>query len=503
MKDAGPRITVIAWDSGRRADALIIPVVVRRGKARLSGRLKIPPAAADAAERLAARLPGACRAGAVDGAMPPRGGPFAWVVVVSVGETPDVGMDHVRVAAAAAQGWCGRHGARNAIVSVDALTDAAGDDAPGAWAEGVVLGSYRFDSHRSAPPDDAPIVQTAQFLAVAAGMRRRVESSVKRAVVRAECANLARDIAHEPANVVQPRDLAARARILARRHGLRCRVLDERQLERLNMRAMLAVGRGSAAPPRLIVLEHKPPRSSGRPIALVGKGLTYDTGGYSLKPTSGMADMKYDKCGAVAVIGALIAAARLKLPKHVVGVIGAAENMISGRAYRPGDILRAANGKTIEVMDTDAEGRLVLADCLHYAEMNFRPAMMIDLATLTGACSIALGEECAGLFATDDRLGGRLREAGERTNERLWQMPMWPKYRERIVGTDADLKNVGGRPGGAITAAMFLKEFVTDKTPWAHLDIAGVASVSKPTPMCPIGATGFGVRLLVEFLESL
>jgi len=212
--------------------------------------------------------------------------------------------------------------------------------------------------------------------------------------------------------------------------------------------------------------------------------------------------MKYDKCGGMAVIGALVAAARLKIKQRVVGIIGAAENMISDRAYRPGDIVRAANGKTIEVLNTDAEGRMVLADCLHYAERTYKPAAMIDLATLTGACEIALGGACAAILSNNDKLTNALIDSGEQTGERLWRLPLWEAYREQIAGTDGDIKNTGGRGGGAITAAMFLKEFVDKKTPWAHLDIAGTATVTKATPICPIGATGFGVRLLMDFIRK-
>jgi len=267
------------------------------------------------------------------------------------------------------------------------------------------------------------------------------------------------------------------------------------------MGAITAVGQGSASKPRMIIFEHPGSRPKSKPIVLVGKALTMDTGGYCIKPGASIPDMKYDKQGGMTVIGVMVAAARLKLKQRIVGIVGAAENMISGDAYLPGDIIRAYNGKTIEVINTDAEGRLVLADCLHYGEKTYSPAAMIDLATLTGACVIALGSACGGLMGTDDKLADALIESGERTDERLWRLPMLPEYREQITGTDGDLKNVGGREAGTITAGMFLKEFVSDKTPWAHLDIAGVASITKAVPTCPVGATGFGVRLLIDYIQ--
>jgi leucyl aminopeptidase len=280
-------------------------------------------------------------------------------------------------------------------------------------------------------------------------------------------------------------------------------VIDDRRLKAMKMGAMLAVGGGSASKPRMIILEHRGSQRSGKPIVLVGKAVTLDSGGYSLKPAASIPEMKYDKCGGMAVLGVMIAAATMKIRRRVIGVIGAVENMISGEAYRPGDIVRAANGKTIEILSTDAEGRLVLADCLYYAEKTFDPAVLIDIATLTGACKVSLGETCAAVLSNNDEVAAALVESGERTNERLWRMPLWAEYREPMVGTDSDLKNTGGPNGGTMTAAMFLKEFVGDKTAWAHLDIAGVANIAKQTPICPIGATGFGVRLLVDYIERM
>ena len=261
-------------------------------------------------------------------------------------------------------------------------------------------------------------------------------------------------------------------------------------------------------PPRLIVLEHNAPQTRGRAkprsrqptICLVGKGITFDSGGISIKPSAGMDEMKHDMSGAAAVVGVLRACALLKVPLHVVGVIAAAENMPSGSAYRPGDVITAMSGKTIEVMNTDAEGRVVLADALHYAS-RFSPSATIDLATLTGACVVALGSVCCGVMGNDEKLITKVRAAGERTHERAWQLPLWEEHKKQVKGSVGDVKNTAGREAGTSTAGAFLSHFV-DETPWAHLDIAGTAWTSKDDAYCVKGATGFGVRLLVELLQT-
>ncbi|NUQ46569.1 MAG: hypothetical protein HUU22_11105, partial [Phycisphaerae bacterium] len=371
------------------------------------------------------------------------------------------------------------------------------------WADAALLADFRYNAFRAPTPGDEPPARAWTMLMLnskpmpAARLRR-----LHAAAVVAESANLARFYSHEPPNVINPPALARRVAAEAQRVGLRCTIIDERRMAAMDMNALLAVGRGSAAPPRLIVLEHRGRGSKAAPVVLIGKAVTQDTGGYSIKAAEGIPDMKFDKCGGMAVLGAMIAAARLRLSTRVVGVIPAAENMIDARAYRPGDILTAMNGRTIEVISTDAEGRLLLADALTYAQRLFRPRLIIDLATLTGACVVALGHHAAGLFSNDDELASRLIAAGDAVGERLWRMPLWPAYRKQIEGTDADLKNSGGRAGGAVTAAMFLREFVGDGQPWAHLDIAGTAHLDKETPLIRRGATGFGVRLLLRLLRD-
>lgn len=498
-----PRLTLrfARLDRALRGDVLVVPIVIRQGKVVRPPTEGLPRELAEHAVSLAARHHGAKQPGSMDDVILPRKLPFARLAFVGLGEERPIKMTDVRTAAAAAAEWAARHRAAKIVLDSAVLEQLAGSDSVAAWVEGAVLSSFRFYEHRSQLQDDSRPPASTLVLAAPRGMTARTRRAAQESAVVAECVNLARALGHEPPNVINPVTMARRAQQLARRHKLRCRVLDERQLKARRMGAFLAVGGGSATPPRMIVLEHRPSRAKGRPIVLVGKAITHDTGGYSIKPTASMVEMKYDKCGGVAVLGAMVAAARLKLPRHVIGVIGAADNAISGEAYRPGDIVRSMSGKTIEVLDTDAEGRMVLADCLHYAEKTYSPAAMIDLATLTGSCTVALGDACAGLFSTKDALADALLKSGELTGDRLWRMPLWPVYREQIAGADADLKNVGGRLAGAITAAMFLKEFVSDQTPWAHLDIAGVASTTRQTPLCPAGATGFGVRLLVDYLR--
>jgi leucyl aminopeptidase len=490
------------WKKASRADALLVPVTVRAGRAEQPILADLPNDVRPAVASLVRRYRAGKAIGSVDDQILPAGSRWGCLALVSLGEKSPPMAASVRQAAGQAASWCARHQSPRIAVAMDVLTRLAGDGAAAAWTEGAVLGSFRYEERRSRPPEDAgvPLVRMAMLTAAP---RRNSSDAVRRARDVAECVNLARWLGHEPPNIINPVTLADWTRRAARRYGLSCRILDERQLRARRMGALLAVGGGSATRPRVIVLEHAGAGRSARPLVLVGKAVTLDTGGYSIKPGASIPEMKYDKCGGVAVIATLIAAARLKLPRRIVGVIGAAENMISGEAYRPGDIVRSASGRTIEIVDTDAEGRLILADCLHYAEQTFRPAAMVDLATLTGACTVALGEACAGLMSTSDALARELLEAGERTGELLWRLPLLPAYREQLASTEADIKNVGGRPAGAITAAMFLKEFVGERTPWAHLDIAGVAATTKPLATCPVGATGFGVRLLIDYIQRL
>ena len=372
-----------------------------------------------------------------------------------------------------------------------------------AFIEGVFLGAFQFTKHKSAKTerplltidwllDEAQIDQTDALIEII-GKAKNLTGAV----------NLARSWAHEPPNIINPITLAQRLGQLASKEGLSFSVLDDRQLAEMGANAILSVGKGSHTPSRLIVLEYAGQDPSAKPVVLVGKAITFDTGGYSTKDPQGMVGMKYDKSGGMAVIAAVIAAARLGIKTPVVGIIAAAENMISGEAYRPNDILLTLAGKTVEVISADAEGRLVLCDALTYAQQKFQPRVLIDLATLTGGVVVALGKLRAGILGNDQALIHSLIQSGERTHERLWQLPLDDEYFELIKGDDSDFKNSGAREAHATIGGIFLKQFVANEIPWAHLDIAGVADTDKEQPYCQKGATGFGVRLLIDYLENL
>ncbi len=433
-----------------------------------------------------------------------RGAPGR-VLLIGLGKADPIDAEALRRAAGRAVQAATTRGARSVAVRVPALGRLGAEDAAQALAEGALLAGYRFDDYKQRKPDrKAPPARVTLVFDDPSSLRA-VRRAAKRGCVLAESQNTARRLSNEPPNALPPASLAREAKKLARETGLRCTVMDAAELRRRKMGAILAVGGGSVHPPRLIVLEHNRPKAktrSRRPtICVVGKGITFDSGGLSLKPAAGMPDMKHDMSGAAAVVGIMQAAAELELPIHLVGLIAAAENMPGGRAYRPSDIVRSMSGKTIEILNTDAEGRVVLADALHYARTTYRPEAMIDLATLTGACIIALGPWATGVFGPHDELAERLCRAGETTGERAWRLPLFDEHREAMRGAGADLRNAGGRDAGASTAAAFLSAFVGD-TPWVHLDIAGTADTEKTGPYQPRGATGVGVRLVTEVLQS-
>jgi leucyl aminopeptidase len=366
----------------------------------------------------------------------------------------------------------------------------------------LILGHYRFTAYRGDPGSRA-----LRSMDIVESDRARVpvlRAAVERGVRWAEATCLARDLANTPGQDLTPERLAERAAEIGRQCDAKVQVFDAPQLERLGMGALLAVGRGSVNPPRLIVLDRGPRGGRRRPdvetVVVVGKGITFDTGGISLKPRENMHKMKYDMSGAAAVLGMFSALPTLDPPFRVVGLVVAAENMPGGRALKPGDIVRALDGTTIEVTNTDAEGRLVLADALAYAR-RFAPVAVVDLATLTGAVSIALGNLAAGLFANDEDLAAELSAASAASGERLWPLPLWDEYRSDMRSDAADLVNAsGGREGGAILGAIFLKHFARGMS-WAHLDIASTAWSPSDRPHESRGPTGYGVRLLLEWLS--
>jgi len=440
-------------------------------------------------------------------ALYPGEGGVKRVVVLGAGEAGSVDAEQLRALGAAAVSQAATRRVRSATLLVPPTRGVRTDAAAQALAEGAVLASYRCDAYREAK-EEAP-EPPAELVLVFSRLQdpRAARAAVARGIVLAESQNLARELSNTPGNEMPPASLAAAARKMARQVGLRCQVFGVPELEKRKMGALLAVGQGSSRPPRLIVLDHSPggaraAKTRKRPtLCIVGKGITFDSGGISIKPAGGMQDMKHDMSGAAVVVGAMRAVALLKLPLRVVGIIAAAENMPSGTAYRPGDVVRAMSGKTIEVVNTDAEGRVVLADALHFARTEYEPEAMVDLATLTGACVVALGPWATGAFGNDPELVEAVRSAGDRTGERIWPMPLLKEHREAMNSTIADLRNAGARDAGASTAAGFLWAFAGD-TPWVHLDIAGTSWTDKSSPAQPPGATGTGVRMLLDWLSS-
>ena len=330
-----------------------------------------------------------------------------------------------------------------------------------------------------------------------------VQKAVDHGKKAGEATNFARSLVDLPANLLTPDDLAKKALEIANANGFSCTILDENALRENHMGAFLAVGQGSVHPPRLVVLEYAHENAPTKePVVLIGKGICFDSGGISLKPAAKMHLMKGDMTGAAAVLSALQAIAQEKLPCHVVGLLACAENMPDGGAVKPGDVVSGMNGETIEITNTDAEGRLVLCDALVYAQKHWEPKAIIDIATLTGACAIALGDELAGLFCTTDTLASRIEASGKVAGEYFWRMPLWKNYTKKLESDIADICHTGVREGGAINAALFLKHFVSDAIPWAHLDVAGVDYNEKKSALCPKGATGFGARTLFELVRG-
>jgi leucyl aminopeptidase len=363
-----------------------------------------------------------------------------------------------------------------------------------ACAEGLVLANFEGGSYKT---DDSlrPLLEAVELCPFDDGAT--VKEAIQRGLVLGEVTNIAREFANEPGNSLTPRVFADRAAAIARQAGLAVEVLDEQRIAALNMGLLLGVARGSIEPPRLLVLRHEPANAvPGVTLGLVGKGITFDTGGISIKPAENMDKMKDDMSGGAAVIGAMSAISRLKAPVRCIGLVPMSENMPGGRAIKPGDILTSAEGKTVEVLNTDAEGRLILGDALWYARQ-LGATHLVDIATLTGACVVALGKTTSGLFGTPDRWVEEVRHASERAGDRSWPLPVHEDYKEQLRSEIADFTNTGGRAAGAITAALFLKEF-TGNLPWVHIDIAGTAWAEEAKPFQPKGPTGVAVRTLAQ-----
>jgi len=425
-------------------------------------------------------------------------GPSRRILLTGLGKRKEFSLDKLRQAGGTASSSAA--GMKAKIFSAEVPgredLDVSGPAASGAFVEGLILGSYKFLDYKS-DREDETVVEKVTLVNGA------VRSGVEKGQSIAEAVCLSRDLAAHPSNVATPTRLAKEAQKIADEFGMKCTVWGRSEFTKMGMGAFASVAKGTDEPPKFILLEYNGGPKNQRPVAFVGKGITFDTGGISIKPSKSMDEMKFDMCGAAAVLGVMRAIGKLDLKKNVVMAIAATENMPGGHATKPGDIVKAYNGKTIEILNTDAEGRLVLADALAYVSETYNPRYMVNFATLTGAVVVALGHNASGIMGNNERLISRLKEAGEATGERVWEFPLWDVYCEDVKSKIADVKNIGApMQSGSIAGGAFLKEFVGD-TPWAHVDIAGTAWWDKTRPYIPGGPSGVGVRLSLELLNLM
>lgn len=426
------------------------------------------------------------------------------MLLLGLGEKKELTAASLRKSAGTLIGLASGHKALKVRVLLDSFLSESlpAEEAAKIITEISFLASYRFVRYKTKKKDDP--LGVPEFVELVTEKKELV-GGLRLAMARAEkiakAVLFARNLNNEPGNVMNPPRLAREAKKLAAEKELECKVLGFEELKKLGMNGILAVNQGSVAPPALILMEYGKEHKNRGTVCLVGKGVTFDTGGISIKPSKGMEEMKYDKSGAIAVIATMGLVSDLKLPLHIVGLAPAAENNVAADPQRPGDIIKMYNGKTVEVMNTDAEGRLILADALSFCK-EYKPTAIIDIATLTGMCHHTFGDKTCGMLGTDQKLMDAIQKAGEKVGERCWPLPLWEEYGESVKSHHSDLKNVGDGFAGTITAAMFLKEFVPGKIPWAHLDIAGTASCTANRFDCPKGANGFGVRLLAEVLSN-
>jgi len=421
------------------------------------------------------------------------------LILVGLGKREEITEDRLRQAMGKGATAANAIGAHSIMLDCDTRFVGKGTvrELAQTFVEGVILSLYTLDRLKSGAVKDKPIKQCVLVVPEQKQVAQGEKGGAQGKVI-AEAVHFVRDLCNLPSNIVTPSYLAQEAKAIADEGRMALTILERADAEKLGMGAYLAVARGTDEAPKFIVMEYKG-TTGERPIALIGKSVTFDTGGISLKPSERMEQMKYDMSGGATVLGVMKVISRLKLPVHVVAILPATDNMPSGSAVHPGDVVTALSGLTIEIDNTDAEGRLCLADALAYAA-RYKPRAMIDLATLTGACVVALGQHAIGMMGNQESLISEIKSAGEESGERLWQLPLWDDYFDQIKGEVADLKNVGGRGAGAITAGLFLKQFVGD-IPWVHLDIAGTSWYSDAKhPYIPKGSTGIGVRLLVRYL---
>jgi leucyl aminopeptidase len=435
------------------------------------------------------------------------------IIVVGLGKSKDVKEEQIRQASGtgAKSAEKSRHNKiaifldeKDASRSAKSKKTQTGSPVASALVEGAQLGLYHFDQYKSQDKDDPPSrIQDITILTSSKTKVKDYQKGLDHTEKLCEAVLATRDLMHHPGNTATPTFLAKAAQAMARKRKITCKVLEKKDMEKLKMGSLLGVARGSHEPPKFIVMEYKGGKAKDKPVVIVGKGITFDTGGISLKPGGGMDEMKFDMSGGAVTIGTLQAAASLKLKVNLVGLVPAAENMPGGSAIKPGDILTASNGKTIEVLNTDAEGRLILADALVYAQ-RYEPKALIDLATLTGAVIMALGHQAAAAVGTDPKLIQKLIASGDATGERLWELPLYEEFEKATQSDIADLKNITSKGVGAgtITGAAFLKPFTGD-FPWVHLDIAGTAWTSNEKPYVPKGGSAYGVRLLIHYLKNL
>ncbi|MBN1448346.1 MAG: leucyl aminopeptidase [Bacteroidetes bacterium] len=429
-------------------------------------------------------------------------------VLVGLGDTDAMGVERVRRAAAQAMKEAAKFVAPVVALYcpleeiVRKILPVSFEETAVAMVEGALLSLYSYDAFRKKKADQKKgQIREVMIVTVDEGYQSRLKKGIQEAQIMVEAVELARNLANAPANVVDADALAKEAATIGKKLGIKTVILKKTEIVANKMGGLLAVNRGSEKDPRFIVMEYNDKKQRLKPYVLVGKGITFDAGGLSIKPASAMEDMKTDMSGAAAVLGTMYAIAKLKLPIRVIALIPATDNMTGGGALCPGDIITMSDGTTVEVRNTDAEGRLILADALLYAQ-RYKPAAVIDIATLTGAVVVALASHATGMMGTDEELKETLQVAGDATYERVWELPLFDEYAKMMESDIADLKNIGGRWGGAVTAAMFLKHFTGD-LPWIHLDIAGTASIEKATDYQPKGATGIGVRLLTRFLQQM
>lgn len=426
------------------------------------------------------------------------------ILLIGLGKKKEFDIDTARQAAAAAA----QVAASYKLTSLSCTIFGAGIKGPTselarAIAEGAILGSYSFKTFITKDKEKPKPLEDLQLAYGEKAELSRFKDPVEHGRILAEIVNYCRELQNLPPNIATPDFIGAEAEKLGKKYGFKVAVYDKKGIEKLGFNALLAVNAGSAKEPRFIVLEHKPKSASSAPICLIGKTITFDSGGLNIKTADHMDHMKFDKCGGLDVLGAVSAAAALNLPVRIVGLLPVTENLPSGSAYKVGDIYKAYNGKSIEIGNTDAEGRVILSDALAYTK-EFKPRAVVDVATLTGACAVALGAQAAGLMGNDAKLISKIKAAADQSGEMVWELPMYKEYAEQNKSDVADVKNSGDGNASISTAAKFLEAFVPEETPWAHLDIAGVAwtEKGKVKPYYGKGATGYGVRLLVELLKS-